>query len=119
MLILKKPNQTLAKKIFEVQEEDLRTTFNIYLISTKTELQGLINKYQQLRGLYNGKKFYVWDAGAIDHAYVLGYLDENEPDFQWKNYVGVMIDEDGPYLYQLTNPKYNKILKSLIEKYFS
>lgn len=118
-MILKKSNQTLARKIFEVQEEDLRTTFNIYLISTKSELQGLINKYQQLRGLYNGKKLYVWDAGAIDHVYVLGYLEENEPGFQWKTYVGIMIDEDGPYLYRLTNPKYNKMLESLKEKYFS
>ena len=38
--------KVLSKKIFQVEEPDLKVTFDIYLISSKSELEGLLNKFK-------------------------------------------------------------------------
>ena len=110
--------KVLSRKIFTVQEPDLKVTFNIYLVNSKQELKGLINKFTILRGLYNGNSLYVWDAGKCDHTYVSGYLSEYEPNFNYRNYIGITMGNEGPYETYIQNSKYLKLIEELKEKYF-
>lgn len=110
--------KVLSKKIFQVEEPDLKVTFDIYLISSKSELEGLLNKFKVVRGLWNGKKLYVWDAGKCDHTYVSGYLSENEPNFKYREYIGITLDSDGPYEDFVKNKQRQRLLDFLKVKYF-
>ena len=107
-----------AKKIFEVEEPDLKVQFSIYLVSGQEELKGLLNKFQVLRGLWNGENLYAWDAGSCDHTYVGGYLSENEPHFKYQQYIGITFDEDGPYKDYITNTKRQNLLRIFKQKFF-
>ena len=108
----------LAKKIFEVEEPDLKIQFPIYLVSGREELKGLINKFKVVRGLWNGENFYAWEAGCCDHLYVSGYLSEYEPHFKYKQYIGITLDEDGPYNDYVVNTKRQNLLKQFKQKFF-
>lgn len=108
----------IAKKIFEVEEPDLKVQFPIYLISGKDELKGLINKFKVVRALWNGKNCYAWEAGACDHTYVSGFLATYEPGFKFNQYIGITLDEDGPYKDYVTNAKRQTLIKSFKQKYF-
>lgn len=108
----------IAKKIFEVEEPDLKVQFPIYLISGKDELKGLINKFKVLRVLWNGEKCYAWEAGACDHTYVSGFLSTYEPHFKYNQFIGITLDEDGPYKDYVTNVKRQTLIKSFKQKYF-
>ena len=46
----------------------------IYEISSKSEFQGICNKYKRLRILTDGNVCYVWDAQEFDHFTILNHL---------------------------------------------
>ena len=62
--------------------------FPINKIQTKTELEGLCNKYKIVRILYNGKDLYVWKADEADHSFVKNYIDNSD------SFYGFMLDNN-------------------------
>lgn len=110
--------EVTAKKIFTVEEPDLKVRFTIYLVSGKDELKGLINKFEVVCGLWNGENLYAWDAGSCDHTYVSGYLSGYEPTFKYNHYIGVTLDSDGLYRDYVTNELRQNLLNKFKRKFF-
>lgn len=108
----------LSRKIFQVEDPDFKAQFDIYSIQSKQELKELINKFQVIRALFDGKKLYAWDAAKSDHTYVSGYLATYEPAFKFKDYIGLTLNEDGLYDSFVKDKRYQEKIELFNKTYF-
>ncbi|MBR1605144.1 MAG: hypothetical protein IJ660_03450 [Alphaproteobacteria bacterium] len=71
------------------------SSVDIYLLSSRNELNALLDRHKAVRVLYNGSEAYAWQADMADHQTIrrkLGFSDE---------FFGFMIDHsDGDKILQ-------------------
>lgn len=83
--------------------------FPVNKVQSKTELQGLLNKYKIVRVLYNGENTYVWKADEADHSFVRKFINDSE------KYYGFMIEDNNKIILPIV--KNNELIQKFKQKY--
>lgn len=65
-----------SKIIMQIPYSIQNIEIPIYEVSGKTELQDLLNKFQIVRILTNGKNVYAWNANYFEHNEILQHLKD-------------------------------------------